>query len=314
MFFESFVEDDDLENFECPGCGKKRGYMSKNMVIMHTTCCGWKLCATCANREKSRKVANCSNDACKAKVTHSTWTDKGYSRQKYDNEIDCRKDLQTVFNQERVDFDNDDAFYDYQEFVQDILYDLVYGTESEKESARQRKRKYEVENKEKISKVVKRKYKEAEERKTAEELQQTMQLNKDGEHGSYAATRTTYGVHGGGFSMMHGDSVGGIPGSGSYRMPGMPGMALLNNSGRLFSETPAYRQALLQLGWTTAKTAAVEEEFSIAVVSLTKTLRDLPTLARVDLPSFARGCIGGGFNLDDYKTRCSEEAREGLLF
>ena len=101
--------------------------------------CGHTYCASCVARELLRGRFACA--ACKAPLSRAAFGqggDGGAARgvaaaSSLARELKARRRLAKILNRVREDFASDEAYYQYQEWAEDLAYRVVRGEDCEKE-------------------------------------------------------------------------------------------------------------------------------------------------------------------------------------
>lgn len=121
-------------NFEdvydkCGLCGKLQNAVSnlneKPFLINTVPTCGHKFCETCIQRELNRKRSFlCS--ICNTAVTKDKLSSKTFEEIEVEKDVAMRRKIKTLFNKTEDDFTTLEEYENYQEKIEDIIYNLVH--------------------------------------------------------------------------------------------------------------------------------------------------------------------------------------------
>ncbi|KAF9883388.1 TFIIH/NER complex subunit [Aspergillus nanangensis] len=117
-------DDDEV----CPVCKSSR-YLNPDMRFLINPECYHKMCESCVDRIFSGGPANCPVAGChktlrKARFRKQTFEDIGVER-----EVDIRRRVMQVLNRREEEFDSKRAYDDFLEQREEIIANLVHGTD-----------------------------------------------------------------------------------------------------------------------------------------------------------------------------------------
>ncbi|CAM9561059.1 unnamed protein product, partial [Chrysoparadoxa australica] len=116
--------DDELK---CAMCGSVQGSshnLTQRGLLMNK--CGHRFCESCCEREfASRKAFHCP--ICQDTVRKNKLTEKSLDEILVGKEISIRRKITKIYNKTEEDFPDLDAYNDYLEEVENIIYDLANG-------------------------------------------------------------------------------------------------------------------------------------------------------------------------------------------
>ncbi|EFW15109.1 TFIIH/NER complex subunit [Coccidioides posadasii str. Silveira] len=123
-------EDDEV----CPVCKSSR-YLNPDMLFLINPECYHKMCESCVDRIFSAGPAPCPVAGChktlrKNRFRKQTFEDIGVER-----EVDIRKRVMGILNRREEEFDSKRAWDDFLEQREEIITNLVYGTDVAKTEA-----------------------------------------------------------------------------------------------------------------------------------------------------------------------------------
>ena len=110
--------------------------------VQNAAGCGHAYCAGCVARELLRGRFACA--VCKAPLSRAAFGQGGdgaaargaaAAASSLAREMKARRRLAKILNRERGDYENDEAFYQYQEWAEDLAYRVVRGEDCERELA-----------------------------------------------------------------------------------------------------------------------------------------------------------------------------------
>ncbi|KAI5296227.1 TFIIH/NER complex subunit [Ascosphaera acerosa] len=119
-------DDDEV----CPVCKSTR-YLTQNMLFLINPECYHRMCEACVDRIFSAGPTPCPIPGCgrtlrKNKFRKQTFEDIGVER-----EVDIRKRVMSILNRREEEFENKRAWDDFLEDREEIITNLVYGTDVE---------------------------------------------------------------------------------------------------------------------------------------------------------------------------------------
>lgn len=123
---------------ECPLCHEKRARIGDAFVLKYTTCCGSALCVPCISKKIHSKKMRCLD--CDTLLKKMDWTFDNLDRQRYLSTAQTQQRLMGSYVMTLRNFKDATAYHDHLEEVQDVAYQLVYGSKDEQAEARERKK------------------------------------------------------------------------------------------------------------------------------------------------------------------------------
>jgi CDK-activating kinase assembly factor MAT1 len=121
------LSEEDLID-SCVQCGKRQNAVSNltEQVFQVNTAnkCGHKFCSSCVERElyKKRQFA-CPR--CKNMVSRDKLSTKSLDETEVERDFSIRRKVKALYNKVESDFQTVDEFKNYEEMVEDIIYNLV---------------------------------------------------------------------------------------------------------------------------------------------------------------------------------------------
>eukprot|EP00823_Brevimastigomonas_motovehiculus_P005244 TRINITY_DN375_c1_g1_i1.p1 TRINITY_DN375_c1_g1~~TRINITY_DN375_c1_g1_i1.p1 ORF type:complete len:254 (+),score=51.42 TRINITY_DN375_c1_g1_i1:89-850(+) len=140
---------EDQSDLSCPFCNTLRA-SQPNLEFLYSTCCGFLICKNCISRQLFVTSRRVSCQLCGVEITSRSFVKETLDRQQYKKETNTRARLNKVFNMRRDDFKTLGEYNDYLETVQDIVFDLTYGSKSEQIQAEKKVLEYERKHREQI--------------------------------------------------------------------------------------------------------------------------------------------------------------------
>lgn len=165
-----------LDDFydKCALCNKLQNAVSnlneKPFLINTVPTCGHKFCESCIQRELNRKRSFLC-PICNTAVTKDKLSTKTFEEIEVEKDVAMRRKIRTLFNKSEDDFQTQEEYENYQELIEEIIYNLVH--EINVNETKQFIENYERENKEKAAKTQLKlisKLKEEEQRMKDEDL------------------------------------------------------------------------------------------------------------------------------------------------
>ena len=143
------LDPDNPADDICPVCKTMR-YLNKDMEFLINPECYHPMCSTCVNR-----IFNDGPNQCPYAGCHKTLRRRGFRAPyfgdlKVEREVDIRKRVATVFNQVEDDFTDLRAYNDYLEKVEDMVFELLNGSDASKARAEAKLSAYEQQHKAEI--------------------------------------------------------------------------------------------------------------------------------------------------------------------
>lgn len=138
--------------------------------------CTHKFCKQCVEREFARKREfKCPIPSCRAMVKKNTLTEKTLDEVEASRDAQIRKEVKRIFNKTEADFPTLEAFRDYEEEVEDIIFNRVHGIDEEK--MLQKISLYERDNRAVI--LENKAKRDTEMRSTEQRIEEELMLRKD---------------------------------------------------------------------------------------------------------------------------------------
>jgi len=132
--------DEFGEAIGCADC-KTMKETRPQLRFKYSKCCGLVWCYDCvkdAPRKYKTSKLRCPGCGVALGTRISDWADENIDKQRYNQELSFRETYASTFNLKREDFDTVEEYNDYLEMVQDVMYDLVHGTATERQRAHAR--------------------------------------------------------------------------------------------------------------------------------------------------------------------------------
>lgn len=109
--------------------------LNEQIFLSNTaTGCGHQFCQTCVQREfYSKRQFACPK--CRTIVSQSKLSAKSLEESQAEKDFAVRRKLKNLFNKTEADFASQKEFQDYEEMVEDHIYNLVHGVEVEETKA-----------------------------------------------------------------------------------------------------------------------------------------------------------------------------------
>ena len=125
----------DAEN-ACVKCLRKQDSVmnltGETLQVNKIPTCLHKFCNQCVDREfSSKRQFKCPIESCTAMVRRATLTTLTIDEHEVSEDAKIRKKIKGIYNKFEDQFDNLNAFKDYEEEVEDIIYNLVHGIDVE---------------------------------------------------------------------------------------------------------------------------------------------------------------------------------------
>lgn len=130
----------------CPVCKTMR-YLNKEMKFLINPECYHSMCSACVDR-----IFNAGPNQCPHAGCHKTLRRKGFRAAFFgdlsvEREVDIRRRVAAVFNQQEDDFVDLQAYNDYLQKVEDLTFDLVNGSDAQRSAAEAELQRWEAEHK-----------------------------------------------------------------------------------------------------------------------------------------------------------------------
>ena len=128
----SFYEADNA----CVKCLRKQDSVvnltGETLLVNSLPTCLHKFCNQCVDREfTTKRQFKCPIESCTAMVKRATLTTKTIDEHEVGEDTKIRKKIKEIFNKTEKDFESLNAFNDYEEEVEDIIYNLAHGIDVE---------------------------------------------------------------------------------------------------------------------------------------------------------------------------------------
>jgi hypothetical protein len=121
-------------NDTCVLCNTKENaasnLSSEVFLVNKLASCGHKFCASCVDRQFSRKrVFSCPK--CGGEVKKGSLSEKSLDELECEKDVSTRRRIKGIYNLSESDFDTLLKFQDYEEEVECIIFNLVHGVDEE---------------------------------------------------------------------------------------------------------------------------------------------------------------------------------------
>lgn len=121
-----------------PACVQCAAADAKLKLLAAT--CGHRFCEPCVQAQ-TLKGSGWRCPTCNVALSRMSFRQGGtaaaaFEQASFQHETKVRKRLARIFNKTRADFDSDRAFYDYEEMVEDVTFNLVHGIDKQANEAR----------------------------------------------------------------------------------------------------------------------------------------------------------------------------------
>lgn len=122
---------------QCPICKTLR-YMNRNMIFLINPECYHPLCNNCVDRLFENGPNQCPYIGCHKTLRKKAFREPTFSDLNVEREVDIRRRVMAVFNRTEDEFEDLRAYNDYLNMVEDLIQDLTYGNEKERNAANTR--------------------------------------------------------------------------------------------------------------------------------------------------------------------------------
>ncbi|PKY00301.1 CDK-activating kinase assembly factor MAT1 [Aspergillus campestris IBT 28561] len=123
-------DDDEV----CPVCKSSR-YLNPDMEFLINPECYHKMCESCVDRIFSSGPANCPVAGCHKTLRKNRFRKQTFEDINVEREVDIRRRVMQILNRREEEFDSKRAYDDFLEQREEIIANLVYGTDVAKTEA-----------------------------------------------------------------------------------------------------------------------------------------------------------------------------------
>ena len=121
---KSYIIEEDI----CTICGDSKSSVgnltNESLLVNNKKGCGHLFCQKCISKEfLTKRQFFCRT--CKELVKKNTLSEKSLIELESQNDFEIRKDIKEIYNKTSADFDCHKDYCDYEEMVEDIIYNLV---------------------------------------------------------------------------------------------------------------------------------------------------------------------------------------------
>ncbi|KAK1141554.1 TFIIH/NER complex subunit [Aspergillus melleus] len=120
-------DDDEV----CPVCKSSR-YLNPDMRFLINPECYHKMCESCVDRIFSSGPANCPVAGCHRTLRKQKFRTQTFEDIQVEREVDIRREVMQILNRREDEFDSKRAWDDFLEQREEIIANLVHGTDVEK--------------------------------------------------------------------------------------------------------------------------------------------------------------------------------------
>ncbi|OTB01290.1 hypothetical protein M426DRAFT_323563 [Hypoxylon sp. CI-4A] len=135
----------------CPVCRRQR-YLNTGMEFMINPECYHPMCTSCVENIFGKGPAQCPYPSCAKTLRQRGFHRSFFQDLTVEREVDVRRRVQAVFNNEPDDFETPRDYNDYLQQVEDLTFDLVQGGPAERQAAEDKLAAYEQKHREEIEK------------------------------------------------------------------------------------------------------------------------------------------------------------------
>ena len=139
------LSSDDM----CPVCKTIR-YLNKDMEFLINPECYHSMCVNCVNRLFNDGPNQCPYAGCHKTLRRKGFRSAFFSDLSVEREVDIRRRVAAVFNQQEDDFETLRDYNDYLQMVEDLTFDLVWGSEAKRREAEATLMRWEAEHRAEI--------------------------------------------------------------------------------------------------------------------------------------------------------------------
>ncbi|KAK5663754.1 hypothetical protein OQA88_4185 [Cercophora sp. LCS_1] len=136
------ISTDDM----CPVCKTIR-YLNKDMEFLINPECYHSMCSNCVNRLFNDGPNQCPYAGCHKTLRRKGFRSAFFGDLSVEREIDIRRRVAAVFNQAEDDFETLRDYNNYLQMVEDLTFDLVWGTDAKRRQAEATLQEWEAEHK-----------------------------------------------------------------------------------------------------------------------------------------------------------------------
>ncbi|EAW10358.1 TFIIH/NER complex subunit TFB3 [Aspergillus clavatus NRRL 1] len=122
------------EDEVCPVCKSSR-YLNPDMRFLINPECYHKMCESCVDRIFSSGPANCPVAGCHKTLRKARFRKQTFEDIHVEREVDIRRRVMSILNRREEEFDSKRAWDDFLEQREEIIANLVYGTDVAKTEA-----------------------------------------------------------------------------------------------------------------------------------------------------------------------------------
>ncbi|KLU88715.1 CDK-activating kinase assembly factor MAT1 [Magnaporthiopsis poae ATCC 64411] len=115
--------DHDTMGEKCPSCNALR-YLNPDMVLKTNEKCYHQICDTCVRHNYENGQARCLIKGCEKILRMQDWRTAFFGDLDVEREVDVRRRVARVFNQTGDDFESLQAYNDYLDMVETLVFDL----------------------------------------------------------------------------------------------------------------------------------------------------------------------------------------------
>lgn len=119
---------------QCPICKTLR-YMNRSMKFLINPECYHPLCNNCVDRLFENGPNQCPYIHCHKTLRKKAFREPTFSDLNVEREVDIRRRVMAVFNRAEDEFEDLRAYNDYLNMVEDLIQELTYGDEKERNAA-----------------------------------------------------------------------------------------------------------------------------------------------------------------------------------
>ncbi|EJT80965.1 CDK-activating kinase assembly factor MAT1 [Gaeumannomyces tritici R3-111a-1] len=141
--------DHDTMGEKCPSCNALR-YLNPDMVLKTNEKCYHQICDTCVRHNYENGQARCLIKGCEKILRMADWRTAFFADLDVEREVDVRRRVARIFNQTGDDFESLQAYNDYLDMVETLVFDLVGTDRARATVADENLKRYEAEHKAQI--------------------------------------------------------------------------------------------------------------------------------------------------------------------
>ncbi|KAK1757406.1 hypothetical protein QBC47DRAFT_411528 [Echria macrotheca] len=129
----------------CPVCKTIR-YLNKDMEFLINPECYHSMCSNCVNRLFNDGPNQCPYAGCNKTLRRKGFRSAFFGDLGVEREVDIRRRVAAVFNQGEDDFETTTDYNNYLQMVEDLTFDLVFGTDRKRQEAEATLQRWEAEH------------------------------------------------------------------------------------------------------------------------------------------------------------------------